>query len=185
MLEKIDTARSQLEEFEKTKDVTNLENAIRAAEQIDISKLTEVQKEAQLRHRTVKLWLGILAAIDRSLDPKFDPNDLPEESITPPPSGAIEYPSAIDPSAIRDPVVRAQYEKALKENSQKAEHYRLQTKLRRLNPHATVDVDRFLTNYYTDSAADHADLESLLGELKLSSWRRQHLRSLVRKRAKN
>src|SRR5437763_15241622 len=80
MIREIDVATAQLTEFEKTKDVTHLDNATKAMERIDVIGLSDARKR-EIRHRTAALWHRTLAAIDRNLDHKFNPNDAHEQRI--------------------------------------------------------------------------------------------------------
>ena len=179
MFEQIETATREIAEFEKTKEVNHLENAIKATQSVDMSKLAAPQ-QSEARQRTASEWFRILAVIDENMDPRFDETNPPDESITPPPAGAIEYPSSVDPKSIADPAARAAYEKQRKENGIKAEQFRLQLKLRRLDPRATANTDRLVIQYYTYSVKDQAALDGLLQESKLSPTRQLHIRGLFK-----
>lgn len=180
MSESISTAGHQLGQFEKTGDVNHLEAAIDSAEKLSLFR--HGAERIALRQQTVSLWFTILAAIDKYIDPAFNPDHAPPENVTPPSSGAVSYPSSIDPKSIPDPAVRAQYEAALKENRTQAEKYRIQLKLTRLNPRASKDVERFLTSNYSSSAVDQLELEHLLKQAKLSPARQLQLEQLFKKK---
>jgi hypothetical protein len=69
-------------------------------------------------------------ALFTTLDPKFDPDRLPALNVAPP--AATGLPAGIAPSAIADPGLRAEYQRALDENAAYAARYRQQQTLRRL-----------------------------------------------------
>jgi hypothetical protein len=71
-----------------------------------MTKLAAAQ-QSEGRQRTATLWFRILAVIDGNTDPNFDENNPPDENVVPPPVGAVEYPSSVDPKAITDPAARA------------------------------------------------------------------------------
>jgi hypothetical protein len=178
MSTEMETAILELAAFDETKEVNHLDNAIRATESIDVTKLAGNLREGDPRQRTAIQWFQVLVAIDQNLDPNFDENDPPEESIIPPAWGGIEYPSSADPKSIKDPATRAEYERMRKENSIKAARFRLQTRLRRLKSRATTDAGRFLIQYYTYSAKEQAELVKLLA--KLPPARQKHFMGLYK-----
>jgi hypothetical protein len=181
MSKELKEAGNQLTEFQKTKEPNYLQAAVEAMEDVDLSALAKALGPIEARRQAAKVWLDVLTAIDRSLDPNFNPDDVPERGVIPPPSNGAQFPPGADPKAIKDPAARAEYEAALRENRRKAEQYRLQTKLRRLDPHASTDVENFLTRYYTASTADQEELDGILSEAKLSLPRKQKLKALFEK----
>ena len=179
MSQQFEIVARYLAAFEKTKNVKELQNSLEAAEGLTVVGAGDERVEA--RRKIAKLWLDILASIDRNLDPNFDPNNPPPERITPPSSGAVSYPSGIDPQSISDPAARAQYEAALAENRKKAAEYRLQSKLRRIDPTAIRDSQRFFSAQFTSAAPDQKEFFSLLHAVKLSPSREQRLRAIFQK----
>lgn len=177
-------ANEQLAEFEKTKEPNLLQSAVEAMEDLDFAALVKASSRSEARQQATRMWLEVLATIDRNLDPHFNPDDLPERGVIPPPSDDVQLPPGADPKAIKDPVARAEYEAALKANHEKHVQYRLQTKLRRLNPHATADVENFLPRYYTTSTADQEELAALLSASKLSTLRQQKLKALFERKGR-
>jgi len=171
----------QLAEFQKTKEPNHLQGAIEALEDVDFSALTQTSGPIDARRRLAWMWLDLLAVVDANLNPDFDSHDAPERGVVPPPSDGGQLQPGADPKAIKDPTARAKYEAALKENQRKAEQYRLQTRLRRLDPHASADAERFLTRYYTSSTADQEELDGMLSQAKLSLHRKQKLKALFEK----
>ena len=158
-------AAALVAEFEKEKDPEKLQRAADQLVEVDLSKEEEGLKRLALRRETLQLWLTLLAAIDKNLDPRFDPNDQPRVSVSPPPSGGGQFPPGVDPSAIKDAQARRQYEAAIKQNKDKAVNYRLQTKLRRLDQKLTPQAERFIRLSYTTVPGDQRDLNETVKKL--------------------
>ena len=94
------------------------------------------------RKQEVALWLLLFAALELNMDPQWNLEQVPVTGVIPPPSHGVAYPSGIDPSAIADPEVRAQYEQALKASKDYAEWYRIQLLVRRVDERAMAAVER-------------------------------------------
>src|SRR5262245_37909305 len=58
------------------------------------------------RRDKLRLWLSVLNAVDRELDPGFDPADVPQLNLAPPVGAALD--AGIEPQAIKDPQLRRQ-----------------------------------------------------------------------------
>ena len=168
-------AREQLARFDSTKDPLYLENAIRDLEQVDL--IEEQGQDRQAARREVMiLWLASLAALQKAKDPTFDPNDRPKANMVPAPgSSGRRYPSGIDPKAIPEPDVRAQYEAALAKNRQKAETYRIQYRLRFLEERVQPGVDGFIGRYYSKSSIDRGELRELVERTPIPQEQKQRL----------
>ena len=110
IINQIEEARVHLAEFQKAKPLEQpegavecLENAIHTLANIDLSRLRDPTRYFAVRHQSAQAWLAALREIDRSLDPNFDPKDVPAVSIVPPRIKGVGYPSGVDPKAIPDP----------------------------------------------------------------------------------
>lgn len=179
--QQIEKANRELAQFAKSKELDHLQGAIEAMEGVDFSGSQKGSARIQARQETTKTWLSIVAAIDRQLDPHFDPNDVPAANIIPPKSGRVQLPSGVDPQAIPDPAVRAEYEAALEKNKEKAEQYLVQTRLRRMDLRVSSDVNRFFGSCYTSSPIDQREIEDILQKAALSTSRKQRIRVLFDK----
>jgi len=168
-------AAALVAEFEKEKDPEKLQGAADQLVEVDLSKEEEGLKRLALRRETLELWLKLLAAIDKNLDPRFDPNDQPRVSVSPPPSGGGQFPPGVSPSAIKDPQARRQYEAAIKQNKDKAVNYRLQTKLRRLDQKLTPQAERFIRLSFTTVPGDQKQLNEAVKKLIPNPHRAQAL----------
>jgi hypothetical protein len=174
----IEKAAKHLAEFEKAKSLDELQDAVEATEAVELPEPPAAAERLQARQETARMWLTVIAAIETNLDPKFDPKDVPSVSVIPPPSGGVQFPGGIDPKAIPDPAARAEYEAALKKNRDKADRYRFQTRLLRLDARATAGVERFSKSCYTSSLPDQKEVGEILSQAKLSEPRKRALAAL-------
>jgi hypothetical protein len=151
----------RLEAFERDRDSQALDAALRIVE----ADLVMAATDPGRRKLVVEQWLRVLAALDRHLDPSWDPQDVPLVSLIPPPAGGVTYPSGVDPAAIPDPAVRREYEHALREARSKADAYRFQLELRRIDERAMEGLARFLADSYRDAETSRDELgPTLAGE---------------------
>jgi hypothetical protein len=178
-MRKIEQAASALADFRETHATEHLQSAVAALESAAIPDAADAAQRAAARAQAAKLWLAVIAAIDESIDPAFDPEDVPAKGLTPPPCGDEQLQAGADPKAIADPAARAQYEAALRENQKKAERHRLQTRLRRLEPRASFGAEAFLKLHYTASAADTKECAALIAEAGLSERRNRRLQAIL------
>ena len=86
------------------------------------------QDWAERRKKDVEIRLHAWRRLVGSIDPNWDPNDLPVINLVPP--LATGLPSGVAPEAIKDPKLRTEYEAAIEKNRQKAERYSQQYRLR-------------------------------------------------------
>ncbi len=180
MSSQVEQAGRILAAFEKSKSIDSFFGAVEQMEGVNLMGLGDTKERLAARRAAARMWLKILAAIDEHLDPKFDPEDVPETKVVPPPSGRIQPPPGVSPEAITDPRARAEYEAALKKNAEKIASYNFQTKLQRLNKRASTSAKRFLTTYYTPVHADQQELLSLLREEHLSTVRQGQIKALFK-----
>jgi hypothetical protein len=168
-------AAAQLAEFDQDKEPEHLRTAAEALAEVDLSKEKAGLKRLALRRETLHLWLSLLAAIDKNLDPAFNPDDVPAVSVEPPPSGGAQYPPGVDPAVITDPQARQRYEAAIRKNREKAENYNLQTKLRRLDERLMPRAERFVRLSYTTVAGDQRELGETVKKMIANSQRAEAL----------
>ena len=149
--------------FETEREPERLREAFLSLEQVVLSQEADPAARALLRAAVLGWWLKLLRTLDEHLDPAFVPKDVPEKVVEPPPtsSGAVLRPGA-DPALIDDPVARAAYEKAIADNRAKAERYRMNIHLGRLNQQVTPRSEAFLRSEYTKSAADQAEARAAI-----------------------
>ena len=171
-------AKEQLVRFDETRDPAQLEAAIRGLEHVQ-PRPEQGQDLQAARRDVMRLWLEVLAALQRAKDPTFDPHDLPMSSVAPPPlSNGARYPAGVDPKSIPEADVRAQYEAALAKNREKAETYRIQSRLRFLEERAKPDVEGFIRRNYSKSDSDRAELKALVEGAQIPPQERQRVLSI-------
>ena len=153
MSESLQLATEKLAAFAGNRDIQLLRDAEETLEAIDVSREHNTPKRLLLRQRTLEVWLQVAAQIDRNLDPSFDPNDVPMESMVPPPSDGVSL-SSNAPDNIKDPQVRAQFQRAVDENTRKTIRYTFQWQLRRLNERVTPKLEQFVRFSYVPVGPD-------------------------------
>jgi len=179
----INRATRLLDEFEKDRSIDHLEGALMAVGRIPEPGVDETVPKAVARQEKASMWFNVLAVIDQNIDPNFyctnNTNYRAYLNLVPPPTPeGLIYPSGVDPNLIKDPAVRAKYEAAIKQNSEKAARGLFQTRLHNIDQLASMEVERFLRGNYTTSKEDQSELEILMKEAKLSPDRAQKLKAL-------
>jgi len=156
-------AHTYTKEFETQLEPSLLRLAYMALENVILAQESDLKLRAQLRVDCLYLWLYLLQLLDRFLDPGFNPNDVPEKLIQPPPTTeGVVYPPGANPALIDDPQARAEYEEAIAANRAKAEQYRLQINLRRLDEQITPRAEAFIRNSYTFTPSDRQEVKTAI-----------------------
>lgn len=164
----------KLAEFGKEQDPTRVYEALEAIEAAERS-ISAAERSQALSRR-----LRFLAALDRQMDPGWDPENAPVRGVPPPPTHGMVYGTGeVDPATISDPAVRTEYERALQVSKDRARWYDVQFQLRRIDERATRFVERFVAERYTRSSADRLELEALLAAAPVGGARRKRLRALL------
>jgi hypothetical protein len=122
------------------------------------------QELEQIRRKTVEVRLNAWNRLLNSIDPAWDPNDLPELNVAPPRGGGI---SGGDPHAIKNPVLRAEYEAAIEANRLKALKYCEQSKLRDWLKRYPRSIEEYLIYLYSAVPYNNEELVHYLDESKL------------------
>jgi len=132
-------------EFEAELEPERLSEAYRSLENVLWMQERDPKIRAQIRTNSLALWLHLLHTLDHFLDPHFNPKDFPEKLVQPPPTlEGVVYPPGADPALIGDSKERAEYEKAIAANRAKANRYRLQINLRRLDERISPRAEAFV-----------------------------------------
>lgn len=164
--------------FEKEKEPERLREASMELEDVNLRREHNAKIRHKLRSDCLELWLTILQTIDKNLDSSFDPKDVPQMSVMPPPiRGDIQLPPGAAPSLIDDPKAREEYEKAIKENRAKQENYPLQTQLRELNEVIPGKVDSFIRGAFVSS--DHNEVKAVIDRIIENESRKESLYRLI------
>ena len=174
-------ATRHLADFQTQKDPQHLQDAADQLQSVVLADEPDAEKRHALRKETLEGWLSLFAAIDGSLDPTFDPGDLPLLSAEPPPSDGILFPPGVDPSLLKDPGARAEYERRIEANRQKTERYNLQIKLRRLDERLMPRLEAFIRSAYSTSIEpeDRREVLAAIQATITSPARAELLRSVV------
>lgn len=167
------TIASRLEAFQNAHNIDELIQIGKDIECLPIVQKTDFATWTEQRRSKLKLWLTALDKIDRMMDPKFDPDDAPLKNIAP---SSSAYDSGIAPSAIKDLKVREQYEQAIKANAEKAERYRFQKKLRKLDRDWSSKVSAYIKSQYTSDVRDINEIDALIDMHLADSPRKKQLR---------
>jgi hypothetical protein len=177
---KLDEARAHTAQFEKAHDTEALRQGYEVLENVSIQDQREPEARHALRAEVLRLWLRMLSLLDQTIDPHFDPKDVPSRVVQPPPTkGGVVFPPGVEPERIDDPAARAQYEKAIAANQAKIDHYRLQVELRRLDERITPRAERFIHDSYTSDPRDLAELRVAIDQSVTNPTRKTALSKLV------
>lgn len=169
-------AEVYMRKFESEMEPERLREAYDALVDINLAQEHDPKDRVRIRSRSLSLWLFLIQTIDRFWDPNFDPNDVPETLVQPPATaGGIVYPPGADPAVIEDPKARAQYEQEITANRAKADRYRLQVELRRINERISEGCQIFVHRSYTSSSGDKTELRTNIEKIIKEPHRRASL----------
>jgi hypothetical protein len=132
-----------------------------------------------LRKQKAELWLAARRRVESAVDPKFDFDDRAELNVPTPP-GSRE-PNGVSPEFIKDPKLRAEYERAIAENSAKIRRFNDQYWLKQNVPGFYKNVEQYLIISYTRPPADPSELEWLLAQYVDDNGVRARILEQVRK----
>jgi hypothetical protein len=113
-----------------------------------------------LREQKAQLWLVAWQRVENSIDPKFNFDDWPQLNVQTPSGSGV--PSGASPDSIKDEKLRAEYERAIAENSAKSLKYNDQYWLKRNAPSFYDEAERYLISAYARPPAGYSQLEGLL-----------------------
>lgn len=130
---------------------------------IDDNHIEKLNGEALSKARSAKakLLLRTWKEIRSAIDPKFDFNDLPMINMAPP---GGNYDSGIAPEDIKEPDVRAAYEKALADNEKKADARSVQGELRNMDATFLRTGKAYLVAAYSRLPLNTDELKQYLDE---------------------
>jgi hypothetical protein len=112
-----------------------------------------------VREIKTRLWLQLLDRLDLTSDPNFDFSRMPTLNVAPPDR---QYPAGVSPEVITNPLVRPQYENAIRQNSELAVRLNLKLGLERLNVSFTNSALRYLKSAYIRTPEDAKALTDYL-----------------------
>jgi hypothetical protein len=174
-------AQKRVKEFETELEPERLREAYMSLENVVLAQENDVKIRTRLRDDCLTLWLEMIQILDKHLDPKFDPDDIPDNLVQPPPtSKGVVFPPGADPALIDDPKAREQYEKAVAANNAKINNYRLQTQLGRLNEQIPPRAEEFINSSYTSSETDQEELKNAIEKIIQKPERKVELSKLLK-----
>jgi len=129
------------------------------------------------RRLRLDLWLRAIDKINRTIDQNFDVSDAPHRNVAPPVGADVS--AGASPSAIKDPKLRKEYEEAVKANADKADRYRLQHLLRRLDKEWSRQMLIFVRSQYTLTGQDAAEVADRLDKVLSDTQRRKEIKKAL------
>ena len=141
--------------------------------------MTENAVPESLRRKTLfGLLLKGMDKMDRLMDPDFDPSDYPYYLNIALPEGASGR-SGCDPSSIKDPVLRREYEQTIATNIENAELCNIQSSLTSQIDSWAVLAKVTLKNWEASSPGILGEAEDLIDKLISNPARRAQLRESI------
>jgi hypothetical protein len=145
-----DKIEESLQRFDRDDDDLALDRAIELTSAPHAKAGASQAAALAVRDKKLQQILSIFNHIDAKRDPRFDPKDLPRMNADPPPESGL-IPGAA-PEAIRDPAVRAAYEKQIAAAQAKAKAYGFQSKLNDAQQECTEMFEDFVIGQYPKSS---------------------------------
>ena len=155
--EKTNAVKEQLRLFRSDKSPRTMHRAVQMAGTVPLDKTANDWEKR--RDSKLALLLSVLAAIEDALDPKFDPNDPPPLHAFPPIEAGNIY-SGMPPSAIKNPVLRTQYEAAIEENQKRLAHFNQESALRLVRHESMDDIVQFIKHSYGEK--EHSGVDKII-----------------------
>jgi hypothetical protein len=118
---------------------------------------------ARVRLSRAELWLRAWRRVEQTRDPKWDPANPPPLCVAPPRQTGLR--AGVPPTAVKDPKLRAEYERAIKANRERAEWFNEQSHAFLAWKMWLPAVEKFIIDACSKpapKAAELADLERLL-----------------------
>lgn len=164
MSQDIEAALKPIAEFEKTKDTQLLEKASERLLGIDPLGVPGTAGRLAVRRKAAAAWLRLIHTIDSARDPHFDPEDRPVTRVILPGSGRPGGPP-------KEPARKAEYDKAVEANREKADRTQLQWRLKAVDMEACGGARSFFRRFYTSSPVDGKELLELREAAAISEVR--------------
>lgn len=133
----------------------------------------------QQRRERVKLWLHALHRLEREKAKNFNPNDLPALNVEPP--KGVNGIAGMSPENIKDPGLRAAYERAIDENKKKVEYFNLQLKLRQNEASMIKNGIEYISTVYAQEPFGLQELDKLLDVYDVSEPLRKNIKNVTEK----
>ena len=132
---------------------------------VDYFKLEEVQNQIRYFHiddkfsersMTMTLYANYLGGLDEYLSKHPDDGELIAISVSPP--AGVRGMGGIAPEEIKDPMLRAQYEKITADNKKRIEAYSDRNSVSKMRTALRIDAERYCARKYGKSHAEQTAL---------------------------
>jgi hypothetical protein len=164
-----------LRSFEMSGDIPALEKALTLVASMRPASSAPKADMAGFRAEKLYWLLAVFNTIDSKLKPDFNFAELPMLNVAPPPESGL--PAGVDPTSIKDPGVRAQFEREIAMNQMKKSIYELQSSLRKID-RANLEAFRsHVSMQYTKTFKKAVD--SMIDETIHSKDRKASLKDVV------
>ena len=161
-----------LRRFDRTDEVEALNIALELIESTELDSSTPKMGGPGSRTEKVRLFLSLLNHIDAKVVPGFDFKNPPSISTAPP--DEVQLPAGVDPEAIKDPRLRAQYEKEIAANQHKLKIYSYQMDLQEKDRACVELLETYISEHYSRSS--EKALHALIDETITSKARASQLK---------
>lgn len=134
-------------------------------EEYEYSKGKRTDKEwSDARRNGSDMWFKTWRRLEDAIDDKWDSNILPVANVVPPKGVAgISFPG-MSPEMIKDPIIRAEYERAIRKNREKVKIRNEQLKLRGIKNRYRRVIERYLVSTYSIPPYANKELEKYLNK---------------------
>ncbi len=175
-MKQIQDASKALAEFEKTRDLDLLETTVESLENADPAEPEPILERLKARRRIMRGWLAAIVLVERFQDSAFQPDEPPPAKVRPPrTAGGAQLPPGIHPKYVTDPSARAEYEREIAANREKAVKHEFETRLREYQREIWESMNGFVRRYFTEAKGDRDELVNLLDGAKVTGQARERL----------
>ena len=138
--------------------------------------VSDFQRE---RSASADLWLRIWNKVEVLIDEQWNPMD-PKNEVKPylPPAD-VPFEAGMSPGDIKDPKVRAEYEKHLKKSKEIWDKNKQQLMLRKLKAEYSEQVADYIVNLYSIPPFNNQELRKKLANLKDEDIKRKILMAIA------
>jgi hypothetical protein len=145
-----DKIDESLRKFDRHDDDLALDRAIELTAALQAKPGASQAAALAVRDKKLQRLLSIFNHIDAKRDPRWDPKDVPQMTVTPPFDSGI-MPGAA-PESVRDPTARAAYWKLIRANQAKLKASGFQRKLNDAQQRCMEIFESFVTEQYPRSS---------------------------------
>ena len=151
-------------------------------EQYEYSKGKLANQEwSKNRRKGTERWFHAWRRLENAIDEDWDPNDIPEANVSPPKGIGIPGIPGMSPELIKDPVLRAEYEKAIEKNREKVKIRNEQIKLRNTKKMYSRIVEKYLVQTYSIPPFANNELRQNLEKFKIDKETQTRITEAVTK----